>query len=161
MLPLHKSTANQHQYFVWQMEQETEQQEGGKGGIWYDGRGQNEQLKFIDMQKFTSFWFGFCNLGKTDSVPVSVSIRAARMVELRKLLPFLGLLFLFAICLCDFLLLLSLPLLHSLTLSFSLSCWLLFWLANNKRKLLLSQKFLTYKFSCFLACCSDCSLSWR
>lgn len=143
------------------MEQETEQQEGGKGGIWYDGRGQNEQLKFIDMQKFTSFWFGFCNLGKTDSIPVSVSIRAARMVELHKLLPFLGLLFLFAICLCDFLLLLSLPLLHSLTLSFSLSCWLLFWLANNKRKLLLSQKFLTYKFSCFLACCSDCSLSWR
>lgn len=87
----------------------------GKGRIWYDGRGQNEQLKFIDMQKFTSFWFGFCNLGKTDSVPVSVSIRAARMVELHKLLPFLGLLFLFAICLCDFLLLPSLP----LSLSFS------------------------------------------
>lgn len=143
------------------MEQETQQQGRERGGrekgTWYDGRGQNEQLKFIDMQKFTSFWFGFCNLGKTDSVPVSVSIRAACMVELRKLLPFLGLLFLFAICLCDFLLLPSLP----LSLSFSLSCWLLFWLASNKGKLLLSQKFLTYKFSCFLACCSDCSLSWR
>lgn len=83
----------------------------------YDGRGQNEQLKFIDMQKFTSFWFGFCNLGKTDSVPVSVSIRAARMVELRKLLPFLGLLFLFAICLCDFLLPLSLSVYLSLCLA--------------------------------------------
>lgn len=94
------------------MEQETQhkggKEEGGGRETSYDGRGQNEQLKFIDMQKFTSFWFGFCNLGKTDSVPVSVSIRAARMVELRKLLPFLGLLFLFAICLCDFLLLLSL-----------------------------------------------------
>lgn len=138
------------------MEQETEQQEGGKGGIWYDGRGQNEQLKFIDMQKFTSFWFGFCKWAKLILFLFLFLFEQPAWLSCENFCPFSVCSF----CLpyvsatfCSFLLFLS----HSL----SLSCWLLFWLANNKGKLLLSQKFLTYKFSCFLACCSDCSLSWR
>lgn len=105
--------------------------DAAKGGS-RDGRstGQNEQLKFIDMQKFTSFWFGF-------------SATQAKLILIlcvlcfcfhsgnphgcvpRKLLPFLG----FALFVCHmslFILLiltlcLSLSLTYTVSLSFSLS----------------------------------------
>lgn len=132
------------------MEQETQPGEWvvcSQGGEGYRAKRATKIYWYAKVYEFL-VWF-FCNLGKnwfwfcSQCSCVSVSIRTTRMVELREnFCPFSVLLFLFAICL-------SLSLYSSFCPSLCLFCLLLFWLANNKGKLLLSQKFLTYKFSCF------------